>query len=131
MDDRKGRILEVELVWRWVLRGLLGLALVLLNVLLAILIMNVPGVFDSVDELGNTAVSVRAAAGALEETAASVEEMADAMSGTVEVVEETVVGVGEDVDEAAASLGEAGDALGRIADAFDEAFRRLDGGGSR
>ena len=58
----------MEDIWKWFLRLLVTLALLLLIAILGLVAVNVPGVFDTVDKFGNVAESADKAARSVAKT---------------------------------------------------------------
>lgn len=126
--------MNAESLWKWSVRALLALLLILANALLVIMIVNYSKVFDSVDELGSAAQSLRhnagvigaaaenigvevgSAADALERAGADVNLVADAISREVSRTADTLERAGKDLERAA-------DAYESLSNALNEALR--------
>lgn len=126
--------MNAESLWKWSVRALLALLLILANALLVIMIVNSANVFDSVDDLGGAAQSLRhnagvigaaaenigkevgSAADTLERAGDDVNLAADAISREVSRTSDTLERAGKDLERAA-------DAYESLSNTFEEAFR--------
>ncbi len=126
--------MNAESLWKWSVRALLALLLILANALLVIMIVNSANVFSAVADLGGAAQSLRhnagvigaaaenigkevgSAADTLERAGEDVNLAADAISREVSRTSDTLERAGKDLERAA-------DAYESLSNTFDEAFR--------
>lgn len=121
--------MNAESLWKWSVRALLALLLMLANALLAIMIVNSAKVFDSVDELGGAAQSIRHNAGvigiAAENIGVEVGSAADTLELAGEDVNRAADAISREVSRTADTLERAGKDLERAADAYESLSNAL------
>lgn len=105
-------MLDAELIWKWLLRSLLALMLLLANALLVIAILNAPRLFSATDELRQTARSLQYNANALGDAAETV-------SNEVSRIRIVFDQAGEDFTRASNALHNAGADIKRFADGIE------------
>lgn len=129
---------RAELYWKWGLRAGLALLLLLANALLALAIVNASDAFDSLDRVGEAAMSLKRAAESIDLLAMELGEDAERVTSAVEQAggdvaraRETLEGAGTDaaratdaLEEARLDLERAANDFGRIADTLEAAFAR-------
>ncbi len=104
--------MDAELIWKWLVRSLLALLLLLANALLVIAILNAPRMFSAADELRQTARSLQYNANALGDAA-------DSVSSQVGHARITLDQAGEDFTRASRALERAGADIKRFADGIE------------
>lgn len=106
------RPLDAELIWKWLVRSLLAMLLLLANALLVIAILNAPRMFSAADELRQTARSLQYNANALGDAA-------DSVSSQVGHARIVFGQMGEDFTRASRALERAGADIKRFADGIE------------
>lgn len=104
--------MDAELIWKWLVRSLLALLLLLANALLVIAILNAPRLFIATDELRQTARSLQYNANALGDAAENV-------SNEVTRIRAVFGQAGEDFTRASRALERAGGDIKRFADGIE------------
>ena len=121
--------MNAESLWKWSVRALLALLLMLANALLAIMIVNSAKVFDSMDELGGAAQSIRHNAGvigaAVDNIGKEVGGAADTLELAGEDVNRAADAISREVSRTADTLERAGKDLERAADAYENLSNAL------